>query len=319
MSGGTASPAAVCAEGRAGLEPPAGPGESPSRQLALFVSDRRRLPAAATLADDSAEPGAGSPRVTDDRQIALFAPAVVLARDIETALAGGRFEEAARLRRVIEETLGRSFETESLRFLDELGGPVWTRPPREALSLWREIDAALGSRTHLRALVRGGVFARLLELHSPETLVEAAPECLPALALVLGRSPDASDGRRRARGLVRDALLAGRGLESLDFTYDAPLSDVLAEDLPPRWLACLGVIRRLWTAPPAEPDPVPFHSPVPEGLSDDEAAREFWRRLQVAEDATCTDELIHEARRTMKRLHPELHALYMRRAVVRPG
>ena len=233
MSAGTASPAAGLAEGRPGFEPPAELGQSPSGQLALFVSDRRRLPAAATLADASWEPGVDPPRVTNDRQIALFAPAVVLARD--------------------------------------------------------------------------------------EALVEAAPECLPALALVLIRSPNASDGRRRARVLVRDALLAGCRLESLDFTHDEPLSDVLAEDLPPRWLACLGVIRRLWMAAHAEPDPAPFGTPLAGSQSDDEAALEFWHCLQVAEDATCTDELVHEARRRMKRLRPELHALYMRRAATRPG
>jgi hypothetical protein len=94
---------------------------------------------------------------------------------------------------------------------------------------------------------------------------------------------------------------------------------VLAEDVTPRWLACLGLIRRLWTAPPAEPDAVAFCGSGAGGLSDDEAALEFWHCLRVAENATCTDELVHEARRRMKLLHPELHALYMRRAVVRLG
>jgi hypothetical protein len=148
------------------LEPPSvGPGHSTSAQLALFVMHRRPLPAGAGVAEGSSEPGSDDPLVTDDRQIALFEPAVVLARDLETALAGGCFEEAARLRRVIEETFGPSFHTETLRFLDRLGGPVWKRPPREALSLWMEVDADLAQRMHLRALVRHGVFARLLEFH----------------------------------------------------------------------------------------------------------------------------------------------------------
>jgi hypothetical protein len=320
MSAGAASPAAASRPDRVRREPPSvEPDNSTSAQLALFVKHRRPLPGGAGVAEGSGEPASDDPLVTDDRQIALFDPAVVLGRDLETALAGGCFEEAARLRRVIEETFGPSLHTETLRFLDRLGAPGWKRPPREILSLWTEVDADLAQRMHLRALVRHGVFARLLEWHSPEALVETAPECLPALVLVLGRHPDAADGRRRARGLVRDALLAGRRLESLDFTYDEPLSDLLAEDVTPRWLACLGLIRRLWTAPPAEPDAVPIYSSVAEGLSDDEAALEFWHCLQVAEDETCTNELVHEARRRMKRLHPELHALYMRRAVVRLG
>ena len=322
MSAGSASPAAVSAKARASPEPPAvGPGERTSGQLALFVTERRSLPAAASLADDSGERTSDGPRVTDsdDRQIELFAPAVVLARDLERALARGQFEEAARLRGVIRETFGHSFETESLGFLDRLDGCLWRRPPGEALSVWTEIDIHLRERTHLRARLRDGVFARLLESHSPETLVEAMPECLAALALVLACSPDASEGGRRARRLVRDALLAGYCLEPLDFDHDEALADVLAEDLPPRWLACLGFIRRLWA--PAQPgtDPTAFSSPLAGERSDDEAALEFWHCLQIADNAACADELLHEARRRMKRLQPELHALYMRRAAVRPG
>jgi hypothetical protein len=49
---------------------------------------------------------------------------------------------------------------------------------------------------------------------------------------------------------VRDSLLAGRLLEARDFHDDPAVADLLAEDLDPRWLACLGRIRRLWPAPP---------------------------------------------------------------------
>jgi hypothetical protein len=44
-------------------------------------------------------------------------------------------------------------------------------------------------------------------------------------------------GRREARRLVREALLAGRPLEPLDFRHDELVADTLAEDMPPRWLA----------------------------------------------------------------------------------
>jgi hypothetical protein len=44
-------------------------------------------------------------------------------------------------------------------------------------------------------------------------------------------------GRREARRLVREALLAGRPLEPLDFRHDELVADTLAEDMPPRWRA----------------------------------------------------------------------------------
>jgi hypothetical protein len=120
--------------------------------------------------------------------------------------------------------------------------------------VWAEIDGLLGEHVYLRAPLRAGVFARLLASHTPETLVETRPECLPALTALLVSRPEISPGtgRWRARGLVRDALLAGRDLVSLDFGEDEPLADLLAEDFPPRWLACLGLIRRLWSAPPPD-------------------------------------------------------------------
>jgi hypothetical protein len=156
-----------------------------------------------------------------------------------------------------------------------------------------------------------GVFARLLASHTPEALVKTRPECLPALAAVLAAGPEdlPEAGRRRAHGLVRDALLAGRDLSSLDFDHDKAVADLLAEDLPPRWLACLGLIRRLWPAPP----------PDESDRSPEETALEFWRCLQLADSADTPEEVLHEARRRMKRLRPELHALYMRRATVTRG
>lgn len=99
------------------------------------------------------------------------------------------------------------------------------------LATWAEIDAVLEPNAPLQARVRDGVFARLLELHAPEGLAEVRPECLPALTHVLVRSTEPSDGRRRARLLVRDALVAGRGLEPLDFRHDPPVADLLAENL----------------------------------------------------------------------------------------
>jgi hypothetical protein len=287
-----------------------------SEQLTLFVADLRRLPALEGLSGGAGEHRPGDPEVAaiDVGQIELFAPRAVVWRELDIALVHGRFEEAARLRRLLEDNYGRSVETENLGFLERLDGR-WQESPKAVLSTWIEIDAHLEPLKYLQARVRDGVFARLLQSHAAGTLADARPECLPALTHVLARRSDASDGRRRARLLIRDALLAARGLEPLDFGHDPEVADLLAEDLPPRWLACLGVIRRLWPAPPPEDAAlVEFSDQPAPGGSDEHAARAFWRCLQVAEDPGAAEELRHEARRRMKRLHTELHRQYMRRA-----
>jgi len=290
-----------------------------SRQLMLFDAEPRLLEPEDDASGGPGDRPAGTAGLPDleDGQIELFAQPAVLGREMEDALAAGRFELAARLRMFLDHTYGPSLLTHGLGFLERLGTSLWDGPPAEALTVWAEIDGRLGERTHVRDHLRAGVFARLLASHSPEALVEARPECLPALAAVLASGRDGSPeaGRRRARGLVRDALLAGRDLVSLDFGEDEPLADLLAEDFPPRWLACLGLIRRLWSAPPPhEADREGFRSTPAEAHSHEEVALEFWRCLQVAESTDTPEELLHEARRRMKRLSPELHALYMRRA-----
>jgi hypothetical protein len=294
-----------------------------SQQLRLIGDDVRPQPATHGLGEGVGDFGAPSATIAepDGRQIDLFAPWVVLGRELESALGRGRFEEALRLRRMLEESYGPSVHTRDLGFLDRLGGGTWQCPPGDVLAVWMRIDEGLNGGEQLRACIRAGVFLRLLEAHTAECLVAAKPECLAALARVLSsdRRIGPEDGRRRARALVRDALLAGRELTSLDFDYDRPVADVLAEDLPPRWLACLGLIRRLWSAPPPdEPERGAFARPKVATGPEDEGASEFWRCLRVAEAADCPEDRLHEARRQMKRLRPELHALYMRRAVVRP-
>jgi hypothetical protein len=148
-------------------------------------------------------------------------------------------------------------------------------------------------------------------------LVEARPECLPVLVRALGtgsgRSPE--EARLEARGLVRDSLLAGRALDVLDFREDEALADLLAENLPPPWLACLGCIRRLWTAPPPRDSEWQTLRAIAENdAAEDDPAMAFWHCLRLAESPHCPDDLRHQARRRMKQLHPDLHALFMRRA-----
>ena len=295
--------------------------EPTTRQLTLFGAEPQPLPAADDQADSSAS-AASTGMETDSGQIDLFADRVVLERDLDLAIAGGRFEEADRLCQVLRQDYGGHRAVEDLAFLERLAGPLWARPPAEALSLWAEIDHGLGERSGRRARLREGVFARLLESHTPEALAEARPECLPDVVRVLAAGPERTpgEGTRRARGLVRDALLAGRPLSSLDFRHDEGLAELLAEDVPPQWLACLGLVRRLWPAPrPDEGDLAAFRrGPAAEARSDEaSAALAFWQCLRASESPDCPEPLLHEARRRMKALRPELHAAYMRRAVPR--
>lgn len=291
-------------------------------QLTLFGTEPRPLPredgGAARERESpdrpatSAEPGPG--------QIDLFAERARLARDLDGALRGGDFPEARRLRRLFEETYGVSAETRTLGFLEGLADALASPLPEEALPVWRGLDPSLEAHPRLRWLLREGVFGRLLRSHSADDLASVSPGALPALAWVLVSGPGAfpEGGKREARRLVRDALLAGRRLESLDFAWDEALADLLAEDDPPPWLACLGVIRRLWPAPRLSPEVVAVLSgPFVEPASQEQAALAFWSCLQAAEDRDCAEAALHEARRRMKGLRPAFHGLYMRRVPAR--
>jgi hypothetical protein len=137
------------------------------------------------------------------------------------------------------------------------------------------------------------------------------------VSLASGLSTLPEDGKRQARRLIRDALLAGLCLEPLSFGWDEPVADLLGEADTPPWLACLGVIRRLWPAGGAtKEDIVALSGPMVDPGSSDQAARSFWRCLRASEDRECSQEARQEARRRMKTLRHEWHALYMRRVRV---
>ncbi|MCI0546567.1 MAG: hypothetical protein L0027_04725 [Candidatus Rokubacteria bacterium] len=263
------------------------------------------------------EPFADAPGAdTDSGQIELFADHVVASRELDAAIAAGRFEEANCLRLSMDAVFSPSETSRCLAPLDLLAGVAWEGPPPKALSVWAEIDTLLADRPSLRARVRTGAFTRLLRSHSPRDLLAARPDCLPALAHALrgcGRSPE--EGRLEARALVRDSLLAGRTLDALAFREDETLADLLAEDLPPRWLACLGRIRRLWPGPPPRDSEWEALREIARGeVGSEDPALVFWHCLRLAESPSCPDDLRHQARRRMKQLHPDLHRLFMRRA-----
>jgi hypothetical protein len=252
--------------------------------------------------------------VVDERQAALFEDRAVLLRELDHALEQGEFEEALPALRSLEAVYGPPAEGPPSPCLESLARASWDSPGA-GLDAWTSVETSLRHGPHRR--IRTGVFVRLLRSFGPDALVRARPECLPALAAFLESAPGrpAGEGRREARRLVGEALLDGRALEPLDFRHDEPVADTLAEDMPPRWLACLGAVRRLWPAPPlsaAEADPLVARQP--DALAAEDPALSFWRCLRVAETPECSDEALHEARRRMKALQPELHNALMRRA-----
>jgi hypothetical protein len=290
------------------------------RQLPLFPGVGGPRSEEGPSNDDADGPFAeAAPAGTDSRQLDLFSDHAMLARDLDDAIAAGRFEEAVRLRLSMDTTFGPSETSRCLAPLDRLAGVAWEGPPGMPLTVWAEIDRQLGDQRPLRERLRMGTFIRLLQSHTPRELLAARPECLPALVHVLsgpGRTPE--EGRLEARVLVRDSLLAGRTLDALDFPEDEALADLLAEDEPPQWLACLGRIRRLWPSSPLGDSEWEAMGAVARGeAGNDEPGTAFWQCLRVAESPDCPDDLRHQARRRMKQLHPDLHALFMRRAA--PG
>jgi hypothetical protein len=285
------------------------------KQLTLLGLEPVPRPAAAP--PDEAAETSGSPTpadVSDDRQAALFADRPVLRREVDAALEIGAFEAAIQALIRLEEVYGPPSDGPPASCLESLAALSWG-DAGAALDAWSSIMGSLCPGP--RARIQAGVFTRLLEGHSPQDLVRVRPGCLPALASFLigsARRPE-GEGRRESRRLVRDALLAGRPLLSLDFQHDEAVAETLAEDMPPRWLACLGAVRRVW--------PVPRLSPAellegPTGRESRDEALAFWRCLRVAETPDCPQDLLHEARRWMKALHPGLHAILMRRATA-PG
>jgi hypothetical protein len=275
-------------------------GEAELRQLTLFGTEPRPLPREDSGGDrdrESADRLAGFSEANSG-QIDLFTERARLARDLEGALRGGDFPQADRLRRLFEENFGVSAETRALGFLERLADPLASALPEVALPAWHGLDSGLETHPRLRRLLREGVLGRLLCSYSADNLASVSPGSLPALAWVLAARPEASaeDGKREARCLVRDALLACRRFESPDFSWDEALADLLAEDDPPPWLACLGVIRRLWLAERFSSDVVSvLSSPFFEPGSEERAALAFWSCLRAAEDRDCPEVLLHEA------------------------
>jgi len=285
------------------------------KQLTLLGLEPVSSPSADPVPNaDGAEPGSAATvrmPVVDERQVALFENRTVLLREIDCTLEQGDFEGALRALRALQGLHGSPAEGPPAFCLESLADLSW-EIPGEVLDGWVAIEPALQPGPRRRA--QRGIFVRLLATHASEDLVRARPGCLPALASFLPVAPGRpeGEGRREARRLVRDALLAGRTLEPLHFTDDEAVEEVLAEDLPPRWLACLGSVRRLWPAPPLSPSEIDgLGAGRTDALAADDPALTFWHCLRAAEAPGCSTEVLHEARRRMKALHPDLHAAFI--------
>jgi hypothetical protein len=277
---------------------------------------------------DEAQPGLTTGDVGADTDESLLAPVLPgqrqlftaereLIGQLEAALASGQFEDARRCRDALVGLEGPSSGTRDLTALDTVGDQgFWQRPLAVVLSEWLDLDSHLVDLPYLRQLIHDGALSRLLELYRPAELVRAEPSLLARLTNRLGATvvDDGIVAPDTAR-LVRDALLDGCETAPGDFDDDR-LVDLLAEDQRPIWLACLGALRHLWPVPPAGPAELTLAcSPIPD--DEDERGREFWVCLQCAIACGRDEPTAVAARKRMKLLHPDMHALFMRDGVVR--
>ena len=283
---------------------------SRSHQKPLFDSHELRVP----RVEKTPRP---PPPPDEDfsKQMFLFEDRVVMIGELEQALRSADYRKALEVKDNLEQMYGASAVPPGLTYLERLGADFWERPiePGERLSGWRTIARELdgGGRRFRRA--RNAFFRRLFSLESPDELIRCDPECVVPVANTLYDLEEPTEGGRA----VRNALLLGCDIRPLDLEDEA-LSDLLSEDLPPRWLACLGGLRRIWPLPRPEPHEVAafereMRASAPlEPLEDDERALSFWRCLCVARLGSSVNErLLQEARKRMKRLNPELHAVHM--------
>lgn len=249
-------------------------------------------------------------------QRGLFTAERELVGLIEVALASGRFEDARRHRDALVALEGPSTRIPELGTLDVVGDVgFWDRPLPVVVSQWLTLHRHLDLLPHLRRLICEGGLSRLLERHTPTELVKAAPSMLAPLTNRLCAAAG-SDERlpAEAAALLRDALLDGCEPAPGDFDDDR-LVDLLAENRGPVWLACLGALRRLWPVPAADlsesaPGAADFQD-------DDERGREFWACLRRAVSCGRDHPAAVAARKRMKQLDADMHALFMRGGVRR--
>ena len=271
-------------------------------------------PVTAGVADEASEAPFGK---VLPGQRGLFTAERELVGQIEAALASGRFEDARRHRDALVALGGPSTRTRELSTLEVVGDAgFWDRPLPVVLNEWLTLQRHLDALPNLRRLICDGGLSRLLERHSPTELVKASLAMLAPITNRLSTGVGAGDPLpAEAAAVLRDSLLGGCDPDPGEFDDDR-LVDLLAENHCPAWLACLGALRHLWPVPPA--DAASELAPTAgDCQDDDERGRQFWACLQRTVSCSRDAPAAVAARKRMKQLDPDMHALFMRDGVRR--
>ena len=262
-------------------------------------------PIAQAVVEDLSEPSI--------EQLLLFTPLTIHRTALDRAIATGDFAESANLRDLLSAEYGPGSVPADLASLDRLAA-VWIDPLDLPVifTAWHVTIAAIGD-PEIRRRVTRGLFTRLVQRVEPSTIAESDSACMPDLVNLLYES-----GRTRvANELIRDALL--RGVDFGPNAVNEPSAlRILAEDYPPRWLACFGALRGVWPTPPLdEIEPGAIAPILAQLIPDSDAGKAiaFWYCMRVAASKRRIPEaLLHAARRRMKELNREFHQLHMTRA-----
>jgi hypothetical protein len=251
-------------------------------------------------------------------QCELFTAERELVGRIEAALTSGRFEDARAFRDALLAIEGPSAHTRDFGALDTIGDAgFWNRPLPVVLSDWQTLSQQLVAPPNLRKSIWEGGLSRLLERHAAIEIVRAAPPMLPGLTnrLCVMLAGDEGAIPIEAARLVRDALLEGLDPGPGEFA-NSRIVDLLAEDHRPVWLACLGALRHLWPVPPGDPSEL-LEPTDADSEAEDERGCQFWACLRRTVSSGHDDPAAVAARTRMKRLHPDMHAQFMRHGVRR--
>ena len=249
-------------------------------------------------------------------QRVLFTAERELVGQIEAALSSGRFEDARRHRDALVALEGPSTRTRELGTLDMVGDAgFWDRPLPVVLNEWLTLHRHLDALPNLGRMICDGGLSRLLEHHAPADLVHAAPAMLAPVTNRLCTAVGTDEGLPvAAAALLRDALLGGCEPAPGDFDDDR-FVDLLAENHGPVWLACLGALRQLWPVPAADSSEL---APLfVDSQDDNERGRQFWACLRRTVSCGRDDPAAVAARKRMKQLDADMHALFMRGGVRR--
>lgn len=275
-------------------------------ELQLTPEPEAPPPLAPQIAEEPSEPFSG--------QLLLFTPLTIHRTALERAVTEGDFVEAVRLRDSLSAEYGHAAVPDGHACLDILA--TCTRDLSDlpgVLAVSRAALNAVASPERRKQATRG-LLAHLVERVELGEIARCDNTGVPELANFLYESGRMGD----SRCLIRDALLRRVDIPP-DALEDPRARDLLAETLAPSWLACLGVLRGVWPAPPPEePELTAIAAALAHPLpaSEADSALSFWECLRLAAlRHRLSESLLHATRRRMKALHPEFHQLHMNRGL----